>query len=257
MAELKVIERDLVPVYETDTGEKVVYGSELHAVLDVKSRYREWIDRRLSDIGAIENDDFQAAEISAPSGQTKKEYIIKLDTAKEMAMLERNDKGKEVRKYFIAVEKKYKSAAIDRSQLSPTLQALNMLVEGMNKQELDIKKQNEKIEKLEQSQEVIKEAVSPVTDNWREEIIRKVRRIQNANGVDFKSLNTEMYRELERRAGCDLNTRLRNKQVRMYEQGCTKTAINNLRKLDIIDEDKKLREIYGKIVSEYIIRYCA
>ncbi|MCM1218814.1 MAG: ORF6C domain-containing protein [Lachnospiraceae bacterium] len=110
MNELKVIEQDLVPVYETNTGEKVVYGSELHAVLKVKSRYREWIDRRLSDIDAIENEDFQAAEISAPSGQVRKDYIIKLDTAKEMAMLERNAKGKEVRKYFIAVEKKYKTS---------------------------------------------------------------------------------------------------------------------------------------------------
>lgn len=87
MNDLKVIENDLVPVYETSTGEKVIYGSELHEVLEVKSRYREWIDRRLLDIDAVENEDFQAAEISAPSGQTKKEYIIKLDTAKEMAML--------------------------------------------------------------------------------------------------------------------------------------------------------------------------
>ena len=90
MNNLTVIENELVPVYETSTGEKVVYGSELHEVLGVKSRYREWIDRRLQDIDAVENEDFQAAEISAPSGQTKKDHIIKLDTAKEMAMLERN-----------------------------------------------------------------------------------------------------------------------------------------------------------------------
>lgn len=36
MQDLKVIENELVPVYETSTGEKVVYGSELHAVLEVK-----------------------------------------------------------------------------------------------------------------------------------------------------------------------------------------------------------------------------
>ena len=105
---IKVIENELVSVYETSTGEKVVYGSELHAVPEVKSRYREWIDRRLSDIDAVENEDSQAAEISAPSGQTKKDHIIKLDTAKEMAMLERNEKGKRVRRYFIQIEKKYK-----------------------------------------------------------------------------------------------------------------------------------------------------
>lgn len=101
MNELKVIENELVPVYETSTGEKVVYGSELHEVLGAPSVYREWVKRRLSDIDAIENEDFQGVEIPTPSGQTKKDHIIKLDTAKEMAMLERNEKGKQVRRYFI------------------------------------------------------------------------------------------------------------------------------------------------------------
>lgn len=89
---LKVIENNLVPVYETSTGEKVVYGSELYAILEVKSNYRDWIRNRFADIEAIENEDFEAAKILAPSGQTRKDHIIKLDTAKEMAMLERNEK---------------------------------------------------------------------------------------------------------------------------------------------------------------------
>ena len=58
MRDLQMIENELVPVYQTSTGEKVVYGTELHDVLEVKSNYREWIIRRVSDIGAIENDDF-------------------------------------------------------------------------------------------------------------------------------------------------------------------------------------------------------
>lgn len=117
MNTLKTIENELVPVYETSTGEKVVYGTELHAVLEVKSRYREWIDRRFADIDAVENEDFEAAEISAPSGQTKKDHIIKLDTAKEMAMLERNEKGKQVRRYFIRIEKKYKELEFTQKQI--------------------------------------------------------------------------------------------------------------------------------------------
>lgn len=126
MQELKVIENELVPVYETSTGKKVVYGSELHTVLGSPSVYREWAKRRLTDIDAIENEDFQGVEISTPSGQARKDHIIKLDTAKEMAMLERNEKGKQVRRYFIQVEKKYKEKSTDLSDLSVELQAIIM-----------------------------------------------------------------------------------------------------------------------------------
>ncbi len=126
MQELKVIENELVPVYETSTGEKVVYGTELHAVLEVKSNYRDWIRNRLLDCEAVENEDFEAAKILAPSGQSKSEHIIKLDTAKEMAMLERNDKGKQVRRYFIQIEKKYKDSQDALSDLSVELQAIIM-----------------------------------------------------------------------------------------------------------------------------------
>lgn len=122
MNNLKVIENDLVPVYETSTGEKVVYGTEMHKVLGAPSVYREWAKRRLIDVDAIEKEDFEGVEISTPSGQTKKDHIIKLDIAKEMAMLERNEKGKQVRRYFIQVEKKYKESALDN--LSPELRAV-------------------------------------------------------------------------------------------------------------------------------------
>jgi len=110
MENLKVIENELVPVYETSEGEKVVYGSDLHNVLGVKSNYREWVNRRFKDCDAQETLDYEGVEISTPGNPTpKKDYIILLDIAKEMAMLERNYKGKEVRRYFIEIEKKYKS----------------------------------------------------------------------------------------------------------------------------------------------------
>lgn len=104
MDNLKVIENELVPVYETSTGEKVVYGTELHEVLEVKSRFNDWIKNRLSDCEAIENEDFEAFTKNLVNGGRIKEYLIKLDTAKEMAMLERNDRGKQVRRYFIKIE---------------------------------------------------------------------------------------------------------------------------------------------------------
>ena len=103
----------------------------------------------------------------------------------------------------------------------------------------------------------MKEAVKPVLDNWRDEINVKFNRIQKSASTPFNLLRTEMYCELERRAGCDLSTRLRNRKQRMTDNGCTKTEINKLNRMDVIEEDKKLREIFTKIVSEYEIEYCA
>lgn len=54
MSKLQIIENDLVPVYETSAGEKVVYGSELHNVLGVRTPYKDWSTRRLADVCAEE-----------------------------------------------------------------------------------------------------------------------------------------------------------------------------------------------------------
>lgn len=250
MDNLKIIENDLVPVYETSTGEKVIYGSELHEVLEVKSRYREWIDRRLLDIDAVENEDFQAAEISAPSGQTKKEYIIKLDTAKEMAMLERNEKGKEVRRYFIQVEKKYKSASLATKELSPQLQVMIQL-------ELEQKRQAEKLERVESRVESIREVVAMDSNSWREDTGRMLRKIGSECGdsKSYQDVRTESYQLLEKRMGVNIKQRLTNKRRRMADEGVCKSKRDKLNNLDVIADDKKLIEGYVAIVKELAIKY--
>lgn len=250
MQNLIVIENELVPVYETSTGEKVVYGSELHEVLGVKSRYREWIDRRLSDIDALKNEDFQAAEISAPSGQTKKDHIIKLDTAKEMAMLERNEKGKQVRRYFIQVEKKYKCAKSSLADLSPQLQLLiNM--------EMKQKEHDQKLEELDNKVDSIKEVVALRPNAWRKEsstIINKI--AQKLGGYEhIKLIREESYRILEERMHVALGVRLANKKKTNALNGMCKSKLDKLNQLDVIADDPKLIEGYIAIIKEMAIKY--
>ena len=150
----------------------------------------------------------------------------------------------------------FKVRTIVNDELSPATKLMLQMANQIAESELKSIEAKKLAERAIEATENIKEAVKPVFDNWREEINKKIRRIQNICGSDFKSLTTEMYKELERRAGCDLGTRLRNKQNKMYDRGCTKTQINNTRKIDCIEEDKRLREIFSKIVSEYEIRYC-
>lgn len=250
MNDLKVIENDLVPVYETSTGEKVVYGSELHAVLEVKTPYKDWSTRRLNDIDAIENEDFQAAQICAPSGQVKKDHIIKLDAAKEMAMLERNEKGKEVRRYFIRVEKKYKSASLATQELSPQLQVMIQL-------ELEQKRQAEKLGHVENRVESIREVVAMNSSSWRDETGRLFRKIGSECGDNksYQDVRTESYQLLEKRMGVNIKQRLTNKRRRMADEGVCKSKRDKLNNLDVIAEDKKLIEGYVAIVKELAIKY--
>lgn len=158
----------------------------------------------------------------------------------------------------------FKVKEIVNAELSPELQMLQGLLSQMVQKELadkerdkQIAKAKETADKAVETTERIKEAVKPVFDNWREEVNKKFNRIQRNADKPFNALRVEMYSELERRAGCDLATRLRNKKQRMSESGCTKKEINDYNRMDIIEEDKKLREIFSKIVSEYEIKYCA
>ena len=132
MNELKVIENELVPVYETSTGEKVVYGTELYETLGVKSRFNDWVRNRLEDCEAIENEDFDSfTKILVKSGRPQMDYIIKLDIAKEMAMLERNEKGRQVRRYFINIEKKYKDKVDTENKTLIGLQCVKFIADDL------------------------------------------------------------------------------------------------------------------------------
>lgn len=100
---MTIIEDGIVPVYETDNGEKVVFGRELWQILGSKQQFADWIKKRISECDAVENEDFSIFHKKMKNsgrGRGTIDYIIKLDTAKEMAMLERNKKGKQVRRYL-------------------------------------------------------------------------------------------------------------------------------------------------------------
>ena len=102
---------NLINITLNENQEPVVSGRQLHQVLGVKTPYSMWFDRMV-EYGFTENQDFllnNSVKQTGRGGHNKIDHIIKLDMAKEIAMLQRTDKGKEVRKYFIQVEKDFNS----------------------------------------------------------------------------------------------------------------------------------------------------
>lgn len=67
-------------------------------------RFNEWIGKRMTEYAFVEGDDFCCVH-SKTGGRPRQDYMLTLDTAKELAMVERNSQGRAARKYFIAMEK--------------------------------------------------------------------------------------------------------------------------------------------------------
>ncbi len=89
----------------------LVNARDLHEFLESKQEFANWIKSRIKDYQFIENTDYKEfltnlSKTSFFGGRPKKDYLISLDMAKELAMVERNDKGRLARRYFIEMEKR-------------------------------------------------------------------------------------------------------------------------------------------------------
>lgn len=96
----------------TQGDQILIDGRLLHKSLNARSRYREWISYRIKEYNFEEGTDYFAEKFRKTSivgGRPRKEYYLTLDMAKELAMLERNEIGRQIRRYFIAAERKLRA----------------------------------------------------------------------------------------------------------------------------------------------------
>ena len=106
---------ELIKLTKNKDGIETVNARELHAFLEVKSKFADWFKNRVSEFGFIENSDFVSVSKILESGGRSIEYHISIDMAKELSMLERNDKGKQARLYFIECERIAKTKQVPQS----------------------------------------------------------------------------------------------------------------------------------------------
>ena len=222
------------------------------------SNYARWCKSNITENEfAEENVDYWAFFLNEEwGGQSTVDYKLTAHFAKKLSCKGNGKPAEDAREYFTKIEEKTKEIVVSRSKLSQNTQLLFGILESIANQELEQQRQAEQIARLEQKQESIKEAVEPIRDNWRQEIQKKINRIQKSTGRPHNLLRAEIYKTLEDRAGCDLETRLNNKRNRMRRDGSTVTAINKTNYIDVIAEDVRIKEIFEKIVTEYEIKYC-
>lgn len=100
---------ELIKVTTNENNEQLVSGRELHEFLEVRERYNDWFPR-MREYGFSENVDFISfTEKSVKGGRPQQNHYLKLDMAKEISMIQRTEKGKQARQYFLQVEKAWNS----------------------------------------------------------------------------------------------------------------------------------------------------
>ncbi|EKC9551982.1 antA/AntB antirepressor family protein [Campylobacter jejuni] len=83
--------------------------------LEIDTKFADWIKNRISHYNFIENQDY-IIEIVYTKGRPRKEYYVTLDMAKELCMVENNEKGRQARRYFIECEKRLKNLEQEQMQ---------------------------------------------------------------------------------------------------------------------------------------------
>jgi len=113
---------DLIPINSNMGGKRTVNARDLHEFLESKQDFSTWIKKRVKQYGFLENLDFliipsapqkNGALKSTTYGQSRIDYHLTMDMAKELSMVERTEKGRQARRYFIQCEK------IARGQAQP------------------------------------------------------------------------------------------------------------------------------------------
>ena len=150
---------NLIPVNVTKNDEQYVSGRDLHMFLEISTPYTMWFNR-MCEYGFVENVDYMTdhKKVIRADGkvmpQTQLEHNLTIEMAKQLCMLARNEKGREAREYFIAVEREWNSP---EKVMSRALKIANNVI---NEQKVIIAQQEQQIAEFQPVRDYVDEILS-------------------------------------------------------------------------------------------------
>lgn len=228
-------------------NENKVDGRELHEFLQIESNYTTWFNR-MCEYGFVEGVDFfpKKEETSPNGGRPSIDHDLTISMAKEICMIQRNERGKQARLYFIECEKRLKAQCKPMSQVEILAQAAQQLVE-----------QEKRLTAVEKRMDGVRDIVALSANGWRQDSAHLINRIaERLGGAEHISeVRKESYKFLNERMHADVAARLRNLKRKAAEEGMCKSKRDKLNYLDAIGQDPRLIEGYTIVVKDMAIRY--
>ena len=205
---------ELVKV-EVKNGEQLVSARELHEFLEVGSKFNDWF-KRMCEYGFIENEDFVAItqkKVTAQGNESEfTDYILKITMAKEISMLQRNEKGKQARMYFIECEKKVNSITIDSYMIEDKVERAKKWIEEEETRKqlkLEVKAKEEVIVKVTEQVKTKTKMIDDMTKDMDTPLLCKtitdyINILTHRKNETHAQLYTKIYDVLGRRLSQDI-----------------------------------------------------
>ena len=231
--------KELFTLEKDAEGKPVISGRELYEALGIETQYTKWINR-MFDYGFEENTDYIAISqkrLTAQGNQTTyTNHILTLDTAKQIAMIQRTPIGKMIREYFLSIEKDYLDYITGRKAFTEdnVQQSLDNVIE---------------------LQEDIVAYFAVGKNTWRKDTDRVMKRLGTMNKRNYSEIRNVAYEKLENELGVSLDTRLKNMKERLLKNGLAPSTVKAKNKMDVIALDDKLIQTYIKVVTELASEY--
>lgn len=219
---------------EDHNGKRAVNARELHEFLESKQEFANWIKNRIKQYGFVENQDFEVFDnfVRNPQGgRPAVEYALSIDMAKELSMVENNEKGRIARKYFIACEEKLKQGLLVMPNFSNPAEAARAWADQYEqrlKLEAKAREDAPKVEFFEsvaESKDAVEmKAVSSTLNyvavgrNKLFAILREQKVLQSNNIPYQKYIDAGYFRTIETKKNCGTEVRIFIKTL-VYQKG--------------------------------------
>lgn len=177
---------ELIPIQDNE-GVQAVMGRDLHAFLEVRDNYTDWMKRMIAYGFSAGQDFSEFSDKPNGAGRPRINHIVSLDMAKEISMIQRTDKGKQARQYFIECEKKARAQAPAIPQTyAEALRAAAEQYERAEAAALEAKRSAKRLELA--APKIAKADAHSEVKEWkrRQDFYREVQQYGDTHGLDIK-----------------------------------------------------------------------
>ncbi len=188
---------ELIKVRVSEKGNQLVSARDIHEFLGVKSQFTDWIKNQFERAMLVENEDFILVTEKKVTNNSKnpltelKDYAMKLSAAKEIAMLNGGDKGKQARLYFIECEKKLQLSKMASYQIEDPIARAERWIEEQkerNKLTIELKSSQDNVSRLIHTAKTYTSGEIAKELNLKSAI--ELNKILHEKGVQFKQNRT-------------------------------------------------------------------